>query len=210
MPAPVMQEDEALHREMERISLDWCMIYNPTDEDFYIEWAAKDGRPWKYLVPNSKKDIGWGLGKLEVQRYLAIWYCKHMKDLIVNKKGEAEAEKMLAERANKGQPTLTKFEEQQAIWGKTPRTTSDQELKSIYPILWQGVSREFGMEYTPSQGTSIDQATPEDKVLEGLKHKKYQAETTESMPKTAPKKEVKEELPSVEDIEALLPKHEKS
>src|ERR1035437_2135545 len=124
MPVPVIasSEDETLHREMERVSLDWVMIYNPTDEDFYIEWAAKDGRPWKYLVPNKKKDIGWGLGKLEVQRYLAIWYCKHMKDKIVNDKGQQEAEKMLAARRDKGQPELTKFEEQAAVWGKTPRT----------------------------------------------------------------------------------------
>lgn len=206
MPIPVLQtgEDEALHREMERISLDWCMIYNPTNDDFYIEWSAKDGRPWKYLVPNQKKDIGWGIGKLEVQRYLAIWYCKHMKDKIVNDKGVKQAEKMLATRRDKGQPDLTKFEEQNAIWGKTPRTTSNEELSTLYPILFLGVSREFGMDYAPTdQPSNVDLTTPEEKALEKLKNRKYTAktETTASTPKSAP-------LPSVEELESLMPKHE--
>lgn len=205
MPEPRVpsSEDEALHREMERVSLDWCMIYNPTSEDFYIEWAAKDGRPWRYLVPNKNKDIGWGAGKLEVQRYLAIWYCKHMKDKIVNDKGVAEGNKLLAERRAKGQPDLTKFEEQKAIWEKTPRTTSNQELTNLYPILFLGVSREFGMDYTPSQGASVDQSTPEEKAIEALKNKKYNADTTESTPKTAPKTP-KEALPSVEELEGMI------
>src|ERR1035437_7596548 len=176
MPAPVVpsNEDEALHREMERVSLDWVMIYNPTDEDFYIEWAAKDGRPWKYLVSNKKKDIGWGLGKLEVQRYLAIWYCKHMKDKIVNDKGDKLAEE------------LTKFEEQAKIWGKTPRTTSEKELASLYPILFLGITREFGMDYAPSGQQGIDQTTSEEKVYDTLKNKKYETETTEDEPASEP------------------------
>jgi len=152
MPLPniASTEDETLHREMERVSLDWVMINNPTDEDFYIEWAAKDGRPWKYLVPNKNKDIGWGTGKLETQRYLAIWYCKHMKDKIVNDKGRVEGEKMLQVRRDKGQPDLTKYEEQAAIWGKTPRSTSETELKQLYPILFLGITREFGIDYAPT------------------------------------------------------------
>jgi len=134
-----------------------------------------------------------------------------MKDKLINDKGQALAEKMLAERKEKGQADLTKFEEQNAIWGKTPRTTSDQELATHYPVLFLGVSREFGMEYTPQQTGNIDQSTPSEKALDSLKNKKYQTQTTEAMPKTAPKdKETKADLPSVEDLEAIMPKHEKS
>jgi hypothetical protein len=195
VPQAPSLEDEVLHREMERFSLDWVMIYNPTDEDFYIEWAAKDGKPWKYLVPNKSKDIGWGPGKLEVQRYLAIWYCKHMKDKIVNDKGLKEGEKMLAARREKGQPDLTKFEEQNAIWAKTPKT-SEKELSALYPILFLGVTREFGMEYTPSQG--VDQTTQEEKVLDTLKNKKYEEiEKPKSKKDSVP-------LPSVEELEGMI------
>lgn len=204
MPLPVLQEDEALHREMERISLDWVMIQNPTEDDFYIEWAAKDGRPWKYLVPNKNKDIGWGSGKLEVQRYLAVWYCKHMKDKIINDQGIAEAEKILTKRQSEGKPELTKYEEQKAIWEKNPRTTSDKEMAKLYPILFLGVSREFGMDYAPTdQPLNVDLSTPEEKALENLKNKKY-TPSTESAPKSKPKES--KELPSVEELEALMPK----
>jgi hypothetical protein len=176
------------------------MIYNPTDDDFYIEWAAKDGRPWKYLVPSKKKDIGWGLGKLEVQRYLAIWYCKHMKDKIVNDKGQKEAETMLAARREKGQPELTKFEEQAAVWGKTPRTTSEKELSSLYPILFLGITREFGMDYAPSDPQKVDQTTIEEKAFETLKNKKYE----EPEIKTVKPVQSTADLPSVEELESLV------
>ncbi len=201
----MMQENEELHREMERVSLDWCMIYNPTNDDFYIEWAAKDGRPWKYLVPNKNKDIGWGQGKLEVQRYLAIWYCEHMKNKIINDKGQKEAEKMLAERREKGQPDLTKFEEQKAIWDKSPRTNSNKELSAIYPILFLGVSREFGTDYATDPEALPNDITPDEKVFDTLKNKKYtpEAQSTETVtPKSKPK--TSPELPKVEELEALM------
>lgn len=209
MPAPTIRstEDEAFHQELERVSLDWCMVYNPTDEDFYIEWNNAQGRPWRYLVPNKNKDIGWGKGKLEVQRYLAIWYCEHMKDKIVNDKGLKEAEKVLAARREKGQPDLTKFEEQTQVWGKTPRTTSEQELSTLYPILFLGISREFGMDYAPANQQNVDIASPSEKALEALKGKKYQApvDSTENAPKEAP---ASAPLPSVEELESIMPKHE--
>lgn len=206
MPEPQIRstEDEATHREMERVSLDWCMIYNPTQDDFYIEWAAQDGKPWKYLVPNSKKDIGWGTGKLEVQRYLAIWYCKHMKDKIINDRGQKEAEKLLSIRREKGQPDLTKFEEQKAIWDKTPRTSSNKELAALYPILFLGVSREFGIDYAPGdKPQNIDLETPEEKALGTLKNKKYSTSTAD-MPKHQPTKADAAPLPSVEELEGLM------
>ncbi len=159
---------------MERVSLDWVMISNPTDEDFYIEWAAQDGRPWKYLVPNKNKDIGWGNGKLEVQRYLAVWYCEHMKNKIIYDKGKKIGEEMLAKRRTEGKPDLTKYEEQALIWGKTPRSSSESELSKLYPQLFLGITREFGVDYAPTdQPKGVELVTPEEKALEALKNKKY-------------------------------------
>lgn len=218
MAAPIIRttEEEALFREMERVSLDWCMIYNPTDKDFFIEWAARDGRPWKYLVPGKNKDIGWGKGKLEVQRYLAIWYCKHMTDQIINDKGQKEAEKILADRREKGSVELTKFEEQKAIWDKTPRTNSNKELGSLYPILFLGISREFGQDYLSEdeEPYMADMSSAEEKAFAKLKDKKYAPDVEESedenadvVPvKKAPQKPKSEkELPSLEELEALMP-----
>lgn len=214
MPAPQIRstEDETLHREMERVSLDWVMIKNPTEEDFYIEWAAQDGRPWKYLVPNKSKDIGWGAGKLEVQRYLAIWYCKHMKDKIINDKGQELGEAMLAKRRTEGKPDLTKYEEQALIWGKTPRSTSESELSKLYPQLFLGITREFGTDYAPNdQVPGIEVKTPEEKVLEELQNKKYTPEQPkeeigfgEKMKLAREAAKAKREQSEVEGLEALI------
>jgi hypothetical protein len=174
------------------------MIHNPTDEDFFIEWANENGKPWKYLVPNKKKDIGWGLGNLETQKYLARWYLKHMKDKIINDKGKVEGEKMLALREEKGLPQLTKSEEQNAIWAKTPRTTEEKELKSVYPVLYLGTTREFDRDYPDAQEQgNIDQRTPDDKVFEDLATKKYEATKAVT-------------VPSVEELEELMPKRGKN
>ncbi len=181
--------------------LDWCMVYNPTSEDFYIEWLNTQGRPWKYLVPSKNKDIGFGKGQYETQRYLAIWYCTHMKDKIINDKILKEGYDKLKEREEKGLPQLTKFEEQKAIWDKTPRTNSNKELAALYPILWLGVTREFGMDYTPSEGPqNIDQTTPEEKVLDSMKNKKYTSTTSQDIPQS----KIKEKLPSIDELESLI------
>lgn len=209
MPLPQLRstEDEAIHREMERVSLDWCMIYNPTDEDFYIDWL-----PWHHLVPNKNKDLGWGAGMLETQRYLARWYCEHMTVNILNKRGKEEGEKMLAKRSEEGKVPLTQYEEQQAVWAKVPKTNDEKELMALYPILFLGVSREFGMDMTQEKPYEVDQKTTQEQVMEKLQTKKY-------TPKPVPTKESMQakrntptnastQMPSVEDIEALMPKRE--
>lgn len=202
MPLPITKtsEEEALHREMERISLDWVMIQNPTEEDFYIDWL-----PWHYLVPHKDKDIGWGPGKLETQRYLAVWYCKHMKDKLVNEKGHKEYARMIAEREQKGLPTLTKYEEQKAIWEKTPRTTSDKELVTLYPMLFLGVTREFGMDYTEEKPYEVNLKTAEEQVMEKMQSKKYTSTDKPAMQSKRPPVKGSAALPSVEDLEALMP-----
>jgi hypothetical protein len=199
MPLPQVKttEDEALHREMERVSLDWVMIQNPTDEDFYIDWL-----PWHYLVPNKNKDIGWGNGKLETQRYLAVWYCKHMKDKMINDMGQKEYDKMIQERADKGQAALTKFEEQKAIWEKLPQSNNDKELAKIYPMLFLGVTREFGMDYQPQQVAMVNQKTAEELTLEKMQNKRYNPEEKPHKPTvtmTPPPV-----VPSVEALEELI------
>lgn len=161
---------EAVKREMYRVSQDDCMVFNPTDEDFIIEWEE-----WKIPVPNQNKDIGWGKGKREVKRYLADWYCRHMKNLLINKMGEKEAIEMLQKRANEGKETYTdKYVENNEIWNKVPRTNDPKLMGQIYPTLFLGVVREFGNEYnTGDEMPAYDDRTPEEKVMEQLATVKY-------------------------------------
>lgn len=199
MPLPNIRttEDEALHQEMERVSLDWCMIYNPTDEDFYIDWL-----PWHYLVPNKNKDIGWGPGMLETQRYLARWYCEHMTVHILNKRGDVEGRKMLEKRSQEGKAPLNQYEEQAAIWAKVPKTNDEKELSALYPILFLGVSREFGMDYTQEKPYEVEQKTTQEQVMEKLQNKKFTPSTKPVSSKVTQGKTNSE--PSVADVEALF------
>jgi hypothetical protein len=205
MAAPLVRstEEEALHLEMERISLDWCMIQNPTDEDFYIEWYNTKGTPWRYLVPAQHKDIGYGEGKREVQRYLAVWYCKHMAEKIINEKGQKMWEQMMKERQEKGQESLNEFQQQKAIWEKVPKTNSDQELANLYPNLFLGVTREFGTEYQPDQPYLAQDKSVQESVMEKLKDKRYGTETTATVKKVKPVENLT--APSLEDLEAIMP-----
>ena len=103
---------EATKREMYRLSQDDCMIYNPTDKDFVIEWEEH-----RFVVPNKNKDLGWGKGKREVKRYLAIWYCKHMKDQIINEMGTKKGEELIAQRHKEGKEEF--FTSVDAVVNKT-------------------------------------------------------------------------------------------
>lgn len=162
---------EATKREMYRISQDDCMVYNPTEEDFYIEWDN-----YRHLVPSKTKDIGWGLGKRECKRYLAQWYCRHMKDKLINELGEKKAEEMLAKRFKEGKEEYTDFYvKSNEIYAKVPRTDDPKLMAEVYPTLFLGVIREFGLDIPEeNRGAGFDEKTSEEKIMEQLSKLKYQ------------------------------------
>lgn len=164
---------EATKREMYRVSQDDCMIFNPTDEDFYIEWEG-----FRHLVPNQNSDIGWGKGKREVKRYLADWYCRHMKDKLINEMGDKQAQEMLTKRAKEGKESYTdKYIENNEIWAKVPRTNDPKLMAQIYPTLFLGTVREFGFDDASNpEINQFDDRTEEEKVMEQLKKMRYTAD----------------------------------
>lgn len=165
-------EQEAVHREMARVAQDDCMIFNPTDTDFYIEW---DG--YKHLVPNKYKDIGFGNGQREVKRYMAIWYCNHMKDQLINERGEKEANELIHKRRGQGKEEFRdKYVENKEVWDKVSKTNDPQLLAEIMPGLFLGVTREFGTDLpTVSEGQKIDTETAAEKMIKELSTKRYQS-----------------------------------
>lgn len=161
---------EAVKREMYRESQDDCMIYNPTENDFYIDWEE-----YHHLVPNKNRDIGWGNGKREVKRFLADWYCRHMKDQIINELGDKEAQRLLQKRSFEGKEEYTDFfVKSNEVYSKVPRTDDRKLMSELYPTLFLGVVREFGLDL-PEQATSeaMDDKSTEEKVMEQLKKLKY-------------------------------------
>lgn len=159
---------EAVHREMYRLSQDDCMIFNPTDTDFYIEWEG-----YRHLVPNKYKDIGFGKGQREVKRYLAIWYCNHMKDQLINERGAKEAQELIERRRTQGKEDFRdKYVENKEIWDKVAKTNDPNLLGEIMPGLFLGVTREFGDDFEIESNTPETKSTAE-KILDELAVKKY-------------------------------------
>lgn len=161
---------ELIHREMYRRSQDDVMVGNPTDKDFFIEW---DG--YRFEVPAATKDLGWGQGKREVKRYLAEWYCRHMKDELINQMGEEKTADLLSGRP-KGEGFVTKWHENEWLKPQIPRTDDKKLIEEIYPSLFLGVTREFGNDQPQVEFVNPDGRTQDEKIMEEISNKKYMAE----------------------------------
>lgn len=170
-------DQELVHRELYRKSQDDCMVYNPTDEDFTIEWEPG----LRFLVPNRNKDIGWGNGRREVKRYLAEWYCRHMKDHMINKIGKERTEELLAQRP-KGEAFVTKWHENTWLGPQIPRTDDPELTKEIYQTLFLGVTHEFGLDTTKTVADGTEYKSAEEKIMETIANKRYEA--AEALPET--------------------------
>lgn len=138
---------ENLLREMERLSNDECMIYNPTKDDYVVNW---DGRT--FVVPGAEKNRGYGKGALVVPRYIAKYYLKHMTDKLINEEYER---KIKTEKAA--------FEKRGEWFGQkeiqiAPRTNDEQLRIKYMKMLWGGVVREFGKDEVPNPDKAVGRA----------------------------------------------------
>lgn len=164
---------------MYRVSMDDVMVFNPTPSDFVVDW---DG--YKTIIPAQDKDLGWGKGMREVKRYIALYYCRHMKDKLINEMGDKEAMELLAKREKEGKDPITdKHVESLQIWAKVPKTNDPKAMANIYPTLFLGVVREFGLEFSEEERqASMDTRTTEEKVMEELQSRKFVPKTPEVKP----------------------------
>lgn len=152
-PTPQSQQaktsEYAWHKEQERMSFDIIRIANPPvftikgknfnypHGDYYIIWDN-----YKHKVPIN--------GTLDIQRYLARKYRKDMAVDLINYYGEIEGNK-LRERIVKEQPNVAvdKYMENKSVWDKIPRTDDETLLAEIYPQLWLGEVKLFGLDDLP-------------------------------------------------------------
>ncbi len=159
---PTNPNTEAVHREMRRRSLDTIRIFNPLDHDKVIKW---DGFPH---VVKSKSDASF-------PRYLAEKATREIIVDMINSKTQTLLDKELKERRDKGQKEFDPYERNDQIINKLPKTSDEALLKELYPIVWLGLEREYGLDYsseTPDQ-QNIDQRTVHERILADL-DKKYE------------------------------------
>ena len=126
---------------LEMSSHDKFRIYNPTEEDFFIEWGGV-----KHLVPNRNRDMGYGAGQMRVERFLMAWYCKHMTDKIINDINNRKLALQL-ERFEKANPNavLDPYEINQKVNSKVEIKLDDLETrKKIVDIINLGMEEKYG------------------------------------------------------------------
>jgi len=163
------ERNSSILREMQRTSLDLIRIYNPTDEDFTIVW---DG--YKHIVPNKNKDTGYGKGMRVVQRYLAMWYLKHITDKIITEKQDAKIAQLRTKYEDAGIEDSILKAQLEVERNRSLRTDNEQEVKKIAEVVWLGIEERYGMDdEVVEQATSIDQRPVHEKVVDELTNKVY-------------------------------------
>jgi hypothetical protein len=185
------KEQEAYKRELERRAFDSIRIYNPTDDDFIINWDVNS----RHLVPNKNKDIGFGKGQLVTYRYLAEFYRRHMKDKIIN----MMADKALGELKDKFEKSgldnwLHKANEQFQNTSKF-RTDNPELVEKIFRELWIKVEKEFGNDTLES----------EDKPTNALNHLSVEEQISRKLEKEGYNRTIPVEQPVVSTSSTDVP-----
>ena len=193
------RKKDAFLRELERKSLDTLMVYNPTDQDYFVEWDRRFHR-----IPAKNKNAGFGNGRMELVRYLAEKYAREMKNKLITEDNDQRLDSIKERMRKAGIQDVVlnaniEFERLHEL-----RTDYDTLIKKYYDILILGVVREYGMDM-PMTGDikQIDVTkTPEELVLENLSKHYIDGEIieTESVPSPPPK--VVKEKASLEEVTA--------
>lgn len=90
---------ETIHDKLHKIAYSFIMVYNPTDEDYIVEWGKSGVHQWgsggqtgepshPWVIPNKNRDAGYGLGKKEVPFYIANKYYNEMSDKLINEEAD--------------------------------------------------------------------------------------------------------------------------
>jgi hypothetical protein len=159
--AKLTPKEEAWHKEQFRKSHDLVRVYNPTDKDFKINW---DGNI--HVVPaKSEKTLIY---------YVAVKYCRDMKDQLINQRNDEALTKEIASRFSKGFPEWTPYDKQTYL-DKLPKTDNEKLVSDIYNQLWLGVEEEFGLDATDEASEERLATIPvEEKVLATM-NRRYQS-----------------------------------
>jgi hypothetical protein len=157
---------EAVKREMYRKSQDLIRVYNPTSEDYTLDWDK-----FKHIVPHKDKDMGWGKGQRVMYRYLAEKYVREIKNKLINEMADGSVQKMLEGMAEVSRTEfLADPYMKQKLYDKAPRTDNTELIRKIYKICWLGVEEEFGLIDTPEvEGDGVVDRRPiEEQILDEM------------------------------------------
>lgn len=157
--------EEAWHKRQNQKTYDIIRIKNPTNKDFYIRY---DTNQYQRVPANAT---------LDVPRFKAEWYIKHMKDQMINEMSQQKHDDEMKERQMKGYPAYkSKWEENQETYVSAayPKTDDSKLMTEIISDLWIGLVLENKTDQAPEapQPTQLNLEAKESKILESFQNRR--------------------------------------
>lgn len=181
-----MANDSAWHKEQERKSNDIIRVYNPTDQDYVIEWDRANGTKL-FRVP-AKQEV-------PLVRYIANRYVKQMYHKILREKTQQAIIDENESRVNKGMAEMgknVKSGEQLKFETTFVNEIQNKEGAQLISTLWVGVEQEFGIDSGPIAGAEPEMADNRSlfqKTLEDIQDRRVgEIKQTENPPESSTSK----------------------
>lgn len=189
-------KNDALLREMERRSLDTFMVYNPTDEDYMLEWDRRYTR-----IPNKNKNLGFGNGKMELPRYQMEKYAREMKDKLINKEADQQLQALKEKMMKAGVQDVVLNANLELERGRMSRTDNQELIEKWYKVVILGLVREYGMDLPDEIKTqkADPTKTQEEQVLERLTQRYVEADIVDE-PKVTPVAVAASVTPTIDEV----------
>lgn len=161
-------KNNAWHQEQQRKKNDIIRVYNPTDEDFIVEYDRANGTK-KFRVPAKQET--------PLIRYIAKKYIKKMYEKIITDKIQNAIIEENESRIEKGMAELdktAKTSEQLRFESNIKSKIESTEGKKIMATLWLGIEQEFGIDREPEVQPvdDTDNRNAFDKMFDDLETKK--------------------------------------
>lgn len=125
--------------EMERRANDLLRVYNPTNEDYVVEWDRKNGTKL-FRVSAKQEEV--------LPRYIAEKFIKEMYTHILTDGIEKRIIKTNQERIAKGMQAMNRWDEQ-LRFEVEQQMTVEKEAGKIVATLYVGLEREYGIDTAP-------------------------------------------------------------
>lgn len=132
----VDQKKTAWHQEQERRSGDLLRVYNPTDEDYVIEWDRRGGTK-RFRVKAKGEEV--------MTRFIAEKYIREMYQKIITEEADVAVLKENQRRVEKGLAEMNKWDEQYRFENPLLNVKSER-ARQIISLLYVGVESEWGVD----------------------------------------------------------------
>ena len=168
-------------REAERKANDLLRVYNPTDQDYVVEWDRRDGVK-RFRVRSKQEEV--------LVRYIAEKYIHEMYSKIITEKSDKS---IIVENQRRIERGMSKMD----LWKEQPDFESrfylpdQKQIDEIIALLYIGVEREYGIDAEmPEEPAAVDDKSLFDKTLESVQARKDAVPETHRVRSTVPETQV--------------------